>query len=130
LFRVRWAGQLDARLAGLQEQIMRPLRIALEHIAMVEQWINAIITAEQLLQEAVLHNSLWHYQGSLVRAWWAGMTTGDGAGDLALARKRPSEYPAEQSRAEIRQYLSTGTGPLAERAREWAADLWALMGRG
>ena len=130
LLHIHWGDKLDAQLARLQERVMYPLRVVLEHIAIVEQWINAVVTAEQLIQETIFHNSLWHYQGPLIRAWWAGMSTGEGKARLLAAEAQQSDYPAAQSRAEMRQYLATGSGPLADAGRKWANEFRALLGSG
>jgi hypothetical protein len=129
LLHIHWGDKLDAQLARLQERVMYPIRVVLEHLAVVEQWINAIVTAEQLLEETLFHNSVWHYQGALIRTWWAGMTTGEGRAALLAAQARQSDLPAAQSRADIQVFLRTGAGPLAERARQSAAELWGQIGR-
>lgn len=130
LLHIHWGDKLDAQLARLQERVMYPVRVLLEHLAIVEGWINAVVTAEQLVQETIFHNSLWNYQGSLIRAWYAGMSQPGGAAALLLAEAQQSDVPAMQSRAEMQQYLRTGSGPVADNARKAAAEFRALLGGG
>lgn len=122
LFRVKWAEQLDARLAQTQERLMRPLAVALEHIALVEQWLNVIVSYEQLIQETIFHNSLWHYQGDVARAW--GMAYGRPLDPLVEAGwwPRQAAVTAEESREHLRQHLQYGTGPIAEDVRQAVAE--------
>lgn len=126
LFRVKWAEQLDARLSQVQGKIMQPLAVALEHIALVEQWLNVVVNAEQLIQETIFHNSVWHYQDPLVRSVLGPFTRPrDLLKELELWPAEP-ELPAGQSTAELRLYLRQGVGPVAADVAHGLAELRRL----
>jgi hypothetical protein len=130
LLHIHWGDKLDAKLAQVQEKVMYPLRVVLEHIAVVEGWINAIVTAEQLIQETIFHNALFHYQDPLMRGWYAGMSRPGGKAALMLAEAQQSDVPAWKSQADMQQALKTGGGPLAEDARKAAEEFRRLLGGG
>jgi hypothetical protein len=126
LFRVKWAQQLDERLSWLQGKLMQPLAVALEHIAMIEGWLNLIVTSEQLIQETIFNNSLFHYQDPLVRSWWA--AHGRPLDPLVMANLYPRQaaVTADESRRHVLAYLTHGTGPIAEDVSHGLAELRKL----
>jgi len=126
LFRVKWAEQLDARLGQIQEWIMRPLRIALEHIAVLEQWLNVIVTAEQLIQETIFGRSVYHYQDPLVRSVLTPFTRPMSALEKLELWPRGAAVTPEQSAEQLRQYLRQGAGPIAEDVARSVAEMRRL----
>jgi len=113
LFGIKWAEKLDARLVQMQAKILYPIRVALEHIRMIEQWLNVIVSAEQLIQETIWGRSVFHYQDPLMRSWTSAV------GRPMDPLKRKELYPSraavtpEESWNGLREYLRTGGGPLA-----------------
>jgi len=123
LLHIHWGDKLDAQLARLQERVMYPLRVVLEHIAIVEQWINAIVTAEQLIQETIFHNSVYDYPDPLVRSVLSPFTRPMSAVEKLELWPRAGAVPAGQSTAHLRQYLVQGTGPIAEDVAHGLAEM-------
>jgi hypothetical protein len=126
LFHVKWAERLDARLSRLQGQIMRPLAVALEHIALVEQWLNVVVNAEQLIQETIFGRSVYHYQDPLVRSTLGAFTRPMDPLEKLELWPRAAAVPAGQSTEHLRLYLRQGTGPVAEDVAHALAELRRL----
>jgi hypothetical protein len=123
LLHIHWGDKLDAQLARLQERVMYPLRVVLEHIAIVEQWINAIVTAEQLIQETIFGRSVYHYQDPLVRSVLNPFMRPMSELEKLELWPRQAGVPAGESTAHLRQYLVQGSGPVAEDVAKALAEL-------
>lgn len=113
LLHIHWGDKLDAKLARLQEWVMYPLKVVMEHLAIVEQWINVIVSAEQLIQDTIFHNSVWHYQDPIVRTTLGAF--GRPMDPLAKLElwPRAAAVPAGESKEHLRLYLRQGIGPIA-----------------
>jgi hypothetical protein len=128
LLHFKWAENLDRRLRELQGRIMQPLAVVLAHIALVEQWINVIVSTEQLLQETIFGNSLYHYQRDFARSWAAAYGRPlDPLVKLDLF-PRQAAVTADQSREHLRLYLQQNTGPIAGDVAQATAETRRQLG--
>lgn len=123
LFRVKWAEQLDARLVQVQERLLLPIRVALAHLAIVELWLNAIVTAEQLFQETIWGRSAYNYQDPLVRSVLSPFLRPFRIGEREEQWPRAAAVTPDQTREHLRMYLVHDTGPIADDVRRAAAGL-------
>ena len=57
-FRLKWAQELDRKLAELEDLLLFPLREALLRLNQAMNWINRIITLDGLLQRVTFIRSL------------------------------------------------------------------------
>ncbi len=128
LLHFKWAENLDRRLRNIQGRIMQPLAIVLQHLAVVEQWINVIVSTEQLLQETIFGNSLWHYQRDVVRAVLG--VLGRPLDPLMKLTLFPSDaaVTAGQSREHLRSYLQHNSGPIAGDVAQATAEARRQLG--
>ena len=126
LFRIKWAEDLDKKLVWVQDQVMKPVRVILEHLALVEQWLNVIVSAEQLIQETIFGRSVYHYQDPIVRTTLSAFGRPMGLLEKAELYPRRAAVTAEQNRDHLRQYLLQGTGPIAAAVERPLAKLRRL----
>jgi len=126
LFHIKWAEKLDAKLVEMQRLVMLPIQIALEHLAIIEQWINTIVTAEQLIQDTIFHNSIFHYQDPLVKSLLGAFSRPLDPLEKADFWPRHAAVTAEQTEEHWRIYKQTGGGPIGEDVAKALRELRAL----
>ena len=127
LFHIKWAEKLDAKLVEMQRLVMLPIQIALEHLAIIEQWINTIVTAEQLIQDTIFHNSIFHYQDPLVRSLLGAFSRPLDPLERADLWPRHAAVTAEQTEEHWRIYQRTGGGPIGEDVNKALRELRAVL---
>lgn len=128
LLHFKWAEDVDRRLREIQGRVMQPLAVVLAHLAVVEQWINVIVSTEQLLQETIFGNSLYHYQRDFARSWAAAFGRPlDPLAKLDLF-PRQAAVSADQSREHLRLYLQQNTGPITGDVAQATAETRRQMG--
>lgn len=113
LARVPFARKLDDFLVRLQTRITAPILEALRRTTVFAPWINVLLTARMLLQQAILVNSAYAYQGHLVNLFWNAQQQGVDSGRQA---RQAAEAAPPTAEAAIRAGVSaalTGSGPLA-----------------
>ena len=128
MLHVPGAKQLDARLARLEAKVMAPITELLKRTATLPGWFNTILTASYSLQYPLFANSMAAYEGELVRRFYHAQSKDVTAAERAAwALERPEVTPA-MAAAQVRDYLTTGGGPLAVPTNEALARLRAALG--
>jgi hypothetical protein len=123
LFRLQFADELDARLSQIQGWIMRPLQVALAHIALLEQWLNIIVRADEIIQATIFHNSIFHWQHSLVSSVLHGLGRPFAPADEQQMFPRGAVMAEKEIREQFRLFCWDDTGPMAASARDFVAEL-------
>jgi len=128
LLHMKWAQRLDARLARLEAKVYAPIAVLLQHTALAARWLNVIVSVEQLFQETIFHNSLYHYQDPLARAWLSAFAPPLAPSVIAEIWPRDAAVPAGQSTEHLRIYLRQDAGPLAEEIRHVITEARRVVG--
>lgn len=123
---VKWAGELDRRLADLEEAIERPFKALVAKINEVITLIDRVITADGLFQRVALIRSMERdirYAARALNNWRLNPLT---AKDWEGIRAKTGRRTAEQSASEVGKLVARGEGPLAGLAAEMAAS-WRIQ---
>lgn len=113
IFHVPFAQKLDAKLADLERRITAPFLLLLRYSNAVANWMNLITTANYLFQKPMWLWSLNAYKGESINLLANAMNTPVSAAVKAKASTAFTLGDATQSKADLTQYLQTGTGAMA-----------------
>jgi hypothetical protein len=113
IFHVPFAQKLDAKLADLERRITAPFLLLLRYSNAVANWMNLIVTANYLFQKPMWLWSLNAYRGESINLLTNAMNTPASAAVKAKASTAFTLGDASQSKADLTQYLQTGTGTMA-----------------
>jgi hypothetical protein len=128
LAHIKWADKLDARLARLEAKVMWPIREMLKRTNTLPGWFNVLLTAKYLLQYPIFINSMVAYDGAWINHFYnAQSKTWKPEDRAALEAETPEVTPAMAAQ-QLREYFTTGGGPLAEDIMEALADFRQQVG--
>jgi hypothetical protein len=112
ILRVPFAEKLDRRLARLEQKITEPLRVLLDKVNELSQWLNILLSIQGVLEAGIFTRTLGTYADHAAGWWWYAHTR---TFDPAL---RAGLYPSaiaggpDKAVADAREVLRTGGGPL------------------
>lgn len=114
LFHVPFAQKLDDALAALERRLLQPIRLALEKVNELANWVNRIVDLNGLFQRLTLIESAWHYTGDM----WSTLLKHQPAGvsheqNAALRQRKVVELDPVALRNAVVDYYTTGGGPFA-----------------
>ncbi len=113
LAHIKFADKLDAQLARLEAKISWPVQEALRRTSVTGRWINVLLTAKMLLQQPILVNSLVAYDGAWINHFYNAQSKPLTPAEKAeLYAERPEVTP-EMAAQQVRDYFTTGGGPIA-----------------
>jgi len=110
---IKWADQLDARLARLEAKIASHITAALRRTSVAGRWMNVLLTARMLLQQPILCNSVYAYQGTLQRHLINSFTPPPDDARAARLDAGPPMLTMQQSVSNIQSAALYQTGDLA-----------------
>lgn len=129
-FGLSWARELDAKLAALQDALMRPIRLLLEKLNEVIDIVDRIMTLDGLLQRITLLRSVARDVGRIGAIWHAAHSKPlTPAEKDAIGRENPWPTSA-QILVGSRLYVETGEGPQSGLIAELVLDSRRRLGVG
>lgn len=129
LFHVKFAEDLDKKLAQLESKITGPLFLSLRWLTRLSQWANVILTVDNRIQRAVFAKSLMDN-----RQWVASAAARDlwMSADQPNFEATPFVVPpggAQLALADTRQLMQSNSGPLAPLAESARVRALSIMGQ-
>ena len=122
LFGLEWSRKLDAKLAELEDALMRPIRTVLTTLNEVIGWVDRIITLDGFLQRVTLLRSLLRYERDMWKVWWESIRQRE----AEKGPIRPGAIATREPRASAREvatYARAGEDPDRARIRESVLDV-------
>lgn len=129
-FHVGFASKLDAKLQQLEAKITQPFFYLLGFSNAIANWINLIVAANYLLQKPLFLASLKAYVGESLNLQLNAMNTGVSGQTQTAAAVLTNAPTAQQSKADVSQFLATGSGSFAApiTAAQSAFDQYVIEG--
>jgi hypothetical protein len=121
--KVRWAAELDAKLAELEGRLLWPIREAYRYINETRDVVNRIIDLDGFFQRATLLRSLWRYQVEALEIWWASIHKPLDGEKKREYEKRGEVRPLDAVAGDLSAYVVRGEGPDQALIDEHAVDL-------
>ncbi len=113
--RVPFARELDAFLVRAQAAVMRPINELLRRTSELGGWINILLRAKMVLQQAIFLGSTRAYAGGWIRQFWAYQDTSIDAAGRDYVARHGRLRPDAESEAEFTAGIVHRAGPMWER---------------
>jgi hypothetical protein len=112
-FGVKWAGDLDARLARIEGKISGPYIWLLQQLNRYGSWINIILTTRATIQKIIFKRSLLENMGTLSALFFNTHTDTSSAGAPIPAGQGFQPKNLQQCQADMTLYVQANVGPIA-----------------
>lgn len=112
-FGIKWAGDLDARLARIEGKIVGPWLWLVQQLNGYGSWLNIILTTRATIQGIVFKRTLLENSKSLTALFWGSQNFAGGSGDNGLVYTARTPWTLADARNYMQLDISTSLGPIA-----------------